>query len=366
MFTFTFNDYILINILRYINSGKDYKSVCLVSKQFYNIINKLFPGGDKFANHLLTLLKLFPDENWDYQRMSKNPNITIEYIKANLYKNWNFKQLTQNSRFTLNDVLNNPEIPWDYNSLQYNPNIPASYEEWEYMSNNNFISDYLALIQNKSITWDIIINNLDKFSNYISDSPNITIDIIRNNPGLEWDFGAMSENPAVILDMVNEFIDKDWDFGTLMDNENITNDPKFPKFIINNIHKIDAFDLSYVVTPDITEKYPDLSWDNILLSMNGNITFYFAKKRYIVYKYFSINKNMNIDILLNNLDENWSYKRLSRNPSIKIADILNNLDLPWNIKELSDRKDLTWRIVQQHPELFDFAMLSNNKFGYKK
>ncbi len=361
-----FNNYTLTNILRHINSGKDYKACCLVSKQFYNIINQLFPGGDKFANHLLTLLKLFPDENWNYLELSRNPNITIDYITENLDKDWYPDCLTCNRRFTLTDILNNPKIPWQKNIITYNRNIPASYEEWEFiLQHPEYKWTYKRLCRNNGLSWDIIVNNLDKFGNYISKNPNITLDIVRNNPQLNWNFYKMSYNSSITLELVEEFINEDWDFWVLVEQKNIINHPRSMEFFYNNLDKIGMRDFSQIATQEIIEKYPNLNWQHDMLSRNKNITFEFTKKHPEInwnYERFSENPNMNINILLNNLEINWDYSSLSSNLSIKITDIFNHPELPWFYRGLSIRKDLTWRIVAANPHLFDFDLFAINKF----
>jgi hypothetical protein len=58
----TFND-ILTIIFGFIDKGSDYKAITYVCTRWNNIMRKVQPDADvKLCNHLLTLLKLFPDQ----------------------------------------------------------------------------------------------------------------------------------------------------------------------------------------------------------------------------------------------------------------------------------------------------------------
>ncbi len=63
------DDYIVENILKYTQSWADYKSFCLVSHTWHRIMLRIFGNGDYFVKHLDKLLKLFPNENWDWYKV---------------------------------------------------------------------------------------------------------------------------------------------------------------------------------------------------------------------------------------------------------------------------------------------------------
>lgn len=52
------------------------------------------------ANHLVTLLKLYPDKLWNWQRLSCNLNITWEFVQAHLDWLWDWKWLSKNPNIT--------------------------------------------------------------------------------------------------------------------------------------------------------------------------------------------------------------------------------------------------------------------------
>lgn len=42
------------------------------------------------------LLNKFPDKPWNWEKISRNPNITIEYILANPDKPWDWDSISEN------------------------------------------------------------------------------------------------------------------------------------------------------------------------------------------------------------------------------------------------------------------------------
>ena len=113
-------------------------------------------------NHLYILLELYPNAEWDYEFLSRNPNITWDIVKANLDKKWDYEFLSENSNITWDIVKANPDKPWSYENLSSNPNIT-----WDMVQNNpNIFDNYIWLSKNPNITWDIVKANPDKRWNY--------------------------------------------------------------------------------------------------------------------------------------------------------------------------------------------------------
>ena len=66
------------------------------------------------------LLKLFPDEKWNYYALSENPNITWEHVRDNPNIPWDYYGLSCNPNITWEHVRDNPTLPWDYHRLSVN------------------------------------------------------------------------------------------------------------------------------------------------------------------------------------------------------------------------------------------------------
>ena len=223
-----------------------------------------------------------------------------EFINKNLSRPLDWALISQNPNITMDIVTDNPNQHWDYGTyhanLFKNPNITWEFvrqyiDEHEKKPNCLFdnIADFLQLFSisnNKNITLDIIKNNLretqikllkcghsptskaitgidyllerekNKYPSYeiwyfllqnklvfpwnwkgITSNPNITLDIIKENPNLPWKWEWISDNPNITYEMAREinlsdFIDKyaskreeiepGWDWDRLLLTKNIT------------------------------------------------------------------------------------------------------------------------------------------------
>ena len=78
-----------------------------------------------------------------------------------------------------------------------------------------------AISENPNITWNIIQNNPDKpwNWNYISINPNITLEIIQQNPNKPWKWHLLSNNPNITLEMIQANLDKPWDWYDISYNK---------------------------------------------------------------------------------------------------------------------------------------------------
>lgn len=195
------------------------------------------------TNELLQLLDDFPDElNWDWDSLSRNPNMTFDKIKNNQHKlspsakaiwenrnsvsikcdwyyvsisqyitiddivsgynsnkKWSWYELSVHPNITIDDIKSNLYLPWDWRGVSENPNITLSVVD----NNPDIQWDWYNLSMNPSITWDDIINNIDTLPSgmkakwkweYVSKNPNITASIVRDNPDKKWCFYMLSEN----------------------------------------------------------------------------------------------------------------------------------------------------------------------------
>ncbi len=334
MFTFMFDDTIILNILQYTSSGKDYKNACLVSKQFYQIITKLFPGGNKFVNHLLTLLKLYPDENWDYTELSLNVNISMDYISQHLTKDWNYKVLSANPSIKITDIINYPILQKYPSCLSNNPNITLDFV----VSHPKISWDYCKLAKNANIPIEYLMNIYrkcpDKFYDLgsISFNPNITMDIIENNTDIPWDYFCLSQ--YVNINVIANNINKPWNFSKLSSRRDIN----FTT-VINNLDKPWDWKLlssNSAITIDMVKKYPELPWDHF---------------------YLTINRSMTESIMNDNLDIVWAKNAFNVHDCDEAC--LDNPSKSCNLYNI-----VKWHHVVNYPHLnWDFRLLSNNRFG---
>ena len=79
---------------------------------------------------------------WNYNGISINKTINIEFVKQNLNKNWTWSYLSQTIK--LEDIISNPDLFWSYNYMSYNKTIT-----FEFILQN----------MNKEWNWGIIFSN---------------------------------------------------------------------------------------------------------------------------------------------------------------------------------------------------------------
>ena len=94
-------------------------------------------------------IKTSPDSPWNWNCLSSNPDITFEDVKANSDKPWDWEYLSRNPSITFEDIKANPDRPWDWDYLSQNPSItfedvkanPDNPWNWSCLSSNKFKHD---------------------------------------------------------------------------------------------------------------------------------------------------------------------------------------------------------------------------------
>ena len=89
------------------------------------------------------------------------------------------------------------------------------------VENMTNISNWYYIFRNPNITVDIIENNPDKPWDwfFISEHPNITWGIIQGNPDKPWNWHGISKNPNITCDIVKNNPDKQWEWDSIFMNE---------------------------------------------------------------------------------------------------------------------------------------------------
>ena len=253
-----------------------------------------------------------PDKKWNYSHMSFNPNITLEYVLKNPYKDWMPEALAYIFTFNpeeyfINNIKNNKY----YIDLELNFSI----EEIEYYKNkyNYNITKKYMLSCNPNISWNYIIENLDKKWNFSSISkynkyitPEIIINYpeyfdeicisnlslnkyikwsdIEKYPDIKWNYRYLSFNPNITIETVINNLDKQWDFEYLSKNKNITmeimkkyNNMKWnknmyiynPNFRLKDLDEYDNFDntmIKYICMNNYDEDRKEFMKKNNIIS----------------------------------------------------------------------------------------------------
>ena len=109
---------------------RKYFWILLLSKENLNISPQLIYKNGKF-NWLLYFLLKYPEKDWNWWVLSKNPNITWEIVQANPHRKWNWYRLSANPNIALEIVQANSHRKWNWYRLSANPN-----NTWEIIYNN--------------------------------------------------------------------------------------------------------------------------------------------------------------------------------------------------------------------------------------
>ena len=126
---------------------------------------------------------------WDWNRISSNSNLTMEFIMKHPEKLWNWQLVSKNANISLKDVLENPHLPWDFDLVQLNRNIPV----------HEFIK------YNREWSWDIISANLG-----VTETDIIMFDWI------PWNHYVLTLNPNISLRFMAEHPNQVWNFKQIL------------------------------------------------------------------------------------------------------------------------------------------------------
>lgn len=296
------NDILLINyfpsdcikiILSCTNDGSTYKNLLLTCRYFYMFLEI---NGDKwkkrFSNHLRTLLKFWPNSEWDWESISENINISWEFIQENQH------------------------LPWDWECVPSNPNVSLD-----------------IIMSDKRIK--------EKFYG-LSGNRNLTIDIVLLHPSAEWDWASITENPAMTMEIIEKHPELPWDNWRISFNPNITWDfmQKYPEYEWGSSGRQIGVTLDVV----LKNSWSRWKWSWIAISENSNITWKTVQENpHIKWDSYGLamNPNITLDIILNNMDifgkwENIGNPGISHNPNLTWQDIITHRDKDiWYIGGLS-------------------------------
>jgi hypothetical protein len=217
-------DDILGRVLDWIDCGSGYKVVVVVCRRWCTICTRVHPTArTDFANHLWTLIGMFPDAPWNWNLISANPNTTYARIMAE-DRPWEAYGVLHNPntpREAIIDYLDTPQWGfqgklaslWDNHWVARNiSNSPAV--DWKIIAARPNGWWWMSVSANPNITWECISNNKYhpdgsgrrtpwSWYDISSDNPNITRKIVEENEYLDgelvpWDRDSMVLNPQLI------------------------------------------------------------------------------------------------------------------------------------------------------------------------
>jgi len=244
------------------------------------------------------LVKDNPEFKWDYYELSLNESITWSSIKNDIHKKpFNHAWLSKCLIMNLETVIENSNIEWNTDFLMKNKNIPIEKLIHFILQNNN--ENNLSLLcsddENKLLSWAIYCRedvNFEMWKTLIdfekskhpyklllpsfSYNPNLTFEIIKNNPDLEWNNYAVSNHKNITWDIIkNNFNNFNWNIYGILSNQNITweiiqNDEMLKMIVFdtdefNNLNNTEYFKREIGKS---LSRNPNISWE--IVEENSN------------------------------------------------------------------------------------------------
>lgn len=261
------------------------------------------------GNVLERLIKLYFHLPWDWEELSCNPNISIEFIENHIYYPWISKYLSCNPNMTVDFVNRHQYLDWDFLQLFRLPQFNTDrkfYEKYRHKLTDEYILttipietcekylktiDYSLLSTNQYLTIDYVVKNLRHLWDWKSLSKKVVITWFDSS--LPWDYSLLSYNEGITEKIVNDNILESWNWDVLLSRPNIS-----LKFIRKYRHKIGTW------------------------------------------KYISHSYNITPEFIYENKDKDWCWYTLSSNPVVT-RDLYSRLkDKPWNLRQLSNNSGI--------------------------
>lgn len=354
-------------------------------------------------NYLELFLSYNLENKWNWNALSQNNSISLNYIKDHLYFPWSYYYLSNNENVTLEFIIENKEKSWNWRQLSSKFSCIISNNDSSYIINDKILNGIYI-----DLPWDWY---------EMSKNPEITIHEILNY-GLPWDIEGILLNPNINLQTIltckklfynnktNSFnyIKERIDWNIFSFNKNINESEilsniNLPwnftllrnidhEIIINNIKPYQWEYYQYIssVPFHIIQKYSYLSWNWIIISEYANVTleevlindmpwnyYYLSRNKNIsveIISYYETNlldwdaissKPLTIDFIIKHISCTWNWKILSVNKYININDILRYNLLPWDDSLFNYRKDISLEIIKNTYNLpWDFFILTNS------
>ena len=234
---------------------------------------------------------------------------------------WNYKELSANHNVTWKTVKDNPTFPWDYK--------------------------------------------------YLSSNPNITFEIVQLNPEINWNYDMMSKNVNITVENVLSNPDLGWNYKNLFTYNQHFN-------VYENLqYSYKLEDLIKIFKPGssmlkIKRELRLLGHLNINRKQISEVIKLINTK--VDFELLSSNKNLILDIIINNKGSEWDWDSLSMNDNLfetlprddlaVIYNIFTNSDFKWNHELLNSNKSLfkskkEYDILSKYIKIYPESLIKN-------
>ena len=153
---------------------------------------------------------------WDMDELSKNPKVSISFIKNQPEWDWNWNKLTNNfiKRCDLDEIVENPDMDWDWNYLS----DEYKCSDWDFISKNFHKPWNLKKLSDRlDFSFDILVKYPDEdwvFEDIV-EATDFGLDIIKKCPDLDWPWYKLHKCVKFEWDWVTTYPEKDWSWSTV-------------------------------------------------------------------------------------------------------------------------------------------------------
>lgn len=290
----------------------------------------------------------------------------VKFVRENMRGYyWNFDVLTLHPSFTIEDILENPDLPWEIKLLHRRVDFdlsilddtPTRHWNWFEIQKKYNVSVWDYVLKYEHLGWDW--SYLTRFH-----SGNVRWDIIQKYKRMNWDWKMLlgfskPDEFEQLYECMPEPCTTFFCTHNIVDWKFIDKHPNLP-WDFNELSKNDKnIDWKFI------ENHPFLPWNFKEISKNDKITNNWETviQKYSVpwdYKILSKHKNVRWSCVVQMQDKKWDWKLLSHAQYINWYAVVICKEKEWNFKHLSSRTDLCWTILPYTRHLWNWGRLSKN------
>ena len=132
-------------------------------------------------------------KKWNWNELSKNPNISIQDVINHPELRWNWEYVSINPNITIQTVIDHPELRWSLRALPWNPSI--SFQD---LVKSGFPLAIFEISWHPELTWQNVLDNKpDRWWYWdwtqLSKNPNITLKNVMDHPHFDWNWAEVSK-----------------------------------------------------------------------------------------------------------------------------------------------------------------------------
>ena len=183
--------------------------------------------------------------------------------------------------------------------------------------------------------------------------------------GLDTPWNEISQHPNMSMEFI--LLSKDtfpWDWEHVSRNDNMTMEI-YINIKDNHPEIFDQLDHQYAIQQyiPVPQKYvdiiPSLPWDHSRPFNDTQLDIEYAMDN-IPFSRVSMNENLTLQIIKDNIDKDWDWKRITVQKIIGLQDIIDNPQLPWVMNKIHDNPNFgfDWIVAFYENTALDWGQIS--------